>query len=147
MTPGDLEKLKRLIAFRERQRDRAVADMEEAHRQENEALEQRNEAEQTLNEELQIFRDAVGETVNPLDLELAVECAKWAQISLQKKEKNLIQKHQQTDIQRDKLLESHKKVKQMETLHKQRKQEKQREEQHAQQAELDDLAAIREVHQ
>ena len=147
MNTGDIEKLKRLIAFRERQRDIAIADVEAATRQENEARTMRNDALQSLNDELQTIRNSVGESVSPKDLELAVQCAKWAQIVLHEKEKILKQKHQKTDAERDKLMESHKKVKQMETLHNQRKQELQREQQHTRQAEMDDLAVIREEHQ
>jgi flagellar export protein FliJ len=142
-----IEKLKRLIAFRERQRDLAAADMEIARHAEDEAAEKRSRAEKELNEELAVCRNAVGTGLFPKDLELAAQSARWAEVALRRKEAELAQKKQETDVQRNKLLESHRKVKQMENLHQRRKKESEREQGLLEQAELDDLAVIREVHQ
>ena len=145
MSAESIEKLKRLIAFRERQRDLAAADMEVARREEDEAADRRLQAENDLNAELSVCRNAVGKGLYPRDLELAAQSARWAQTDLRRKENELAQKKQITDVQRNKLLESHKKVKQMENLHKQRKQEFNKDQLLSEQAELDDLAVVREV--
>lgn len=147
MTNEHIEKLKRLIAFRERQRDLATVEMEAALRREEAAERERVQAEQMLQKELQTFRETVGTSVRPLDLELAVQSAKWAQTELHGKEETVVKHKQMTSEQRSKLLESHKKVKQMEELHKQKKHERNRQLTLTQQSEMDDLAAIREAKQ
>jgi colicin import membrane protein len=146
MSSERIEKLKRLIAFRERQRDLAAADMENARHAEDEAAEKKSQAEKELVDELEVCRNAVGTGVFPRDLELAAQSARWAAIALRQKEVELAQKKQETDVQRKKLLESHRKVKQMENLHQRRKKESDRERTLSEQSELDDLAVVREVH-
>ena len=145
MNTGNLEKIKRLIAFRERQRDIEAKEMEAARRKEADAETERQMAERMLDNELNVIREATGKSLQPAELALAVQSAKWAQIELKNKERQLAQKKQETESQRSKLLASHQKVKQMETLHQNRKEEHDRNQQLTQQAELDDLASVREV--
>lgn len=145
MNTDNIEKLKRLIHFRERQRDMAAAKMETARRLEDEASQRRQEAAEELDSELETMRQTVGHSMRPDELDLAVRSAKWAQINLFEKEKLLQRQEQNTEKEREKLLESHKKVKQMETLHLARKKERHRQDAITQQTELDDLAAVKEV--
>ena len=145
MSSESLEKLKRLITFRERQRDLAAKDMEDARKREDDAESERLKAAQSLTEELDVIRQATGKVFQPADLELAVQSAKWAQTELKLRENELAEKKKETEAQRSKLLASHQKVKQMETLHRKRKEAREKHQMQTQQGEQDDLVAIREV--
>ncbi|MBN2342370.1 MAG: hypothetical protein JXX29_18655 [Deltaproteobacteria bacterium] len=146
MRKDDIQKLQRLISFRERQRDIAAADMEAAKQRELDAQQQKEDAETILANELAYFRESIGSSLSPEDMELAVLSTKWAQRNLEQKDVTLKKQEEKTEIERRKLLESHQKVKQMETLHKSRTEERTRKQTKTVQAELDDLSAVKEAH-
>lgn len=146
MNVNKIEKIKRLIDFRERQRDIAAVDMEAALRLVQQADEERETALDVLNQEHEQFRRNVGKSVNAVDLEFAIRCAKWAQMTLQQKEKQLNIVKAKSKEERDKLIKSHQKVKQMERLHELRMKEEKHELSTMEQHELDDLAIVKEAH-
>ncbi|MBN2719280.1 MAG: hypothetical protein JXX14_25745 [Deltaproteobacteria bacterium] len=146
MTAENIRKIKRLIAFRERQRDIDAKEMDEARRNEAHAESERDMAMQALDGELNAIRDITGKSITPEDLALAEQSAKWAQSDLRKSENQLAQKKHDTEARRAKLLASHKRVKQMETLHTHRKEALERDQSLKQQSEIDDLTATREAH-
>jgi len=146
MSNKSANKTKRLISFRERERDEAAAKMAATRTSLNEAKAALESAEESVSQEIEQTRSAVGKPVSAEKLNLTADCAQSAAKEVVQKQGSVREANEALDEDMDKLMQTHTKVKQMELLLEFQQRRNERLIRNKEQSTLDDLSVSRKVH-
>ena len=138
------KRVKRLVSFRELERDRAGGVVAASRRRRDQAEEARDSAQDAAEQEITQAVPKVGEPVYATDMQLARGCVDSAKQELEVMEKRLFQAESEFRSKMTMLLEVHKKVKQMENLYQTLRETESRQQNSKEQREIDDLVNTKE---
>ena len=146
MTSEAQRRVGRLAAFRARERDRKSVENAEAQAQRDGAAGALAESRGALADEIEAVRSSTGRSHTRETLALRASCVESAGHDVARRARELDTAERALAEARKRLLEAHRKVRQMEELAAIKKAAEDRDERHREQRELDDLAVVSEVH-
>lgn len=144
MAKDSEKRIERLMAIREKEREKIGAEVSKARALLDAASKHLQEAQAEVARELRGGQVTVGAPVDPDALQMASFCLEAANLEKQHREKQLERAQSELDERTRKLLAAHQKVKQMELLAKKLKEERLEKEEKTRQREVDDLSATKE---
>jgi flagellar export protein FliJ len=145
MTSEAVRRVRRLAAFRAKERDRKSIDNIAAQTKRDEAQESLVESRRTLAEEIGLVRSSIGRAMTRETLSLSCSCVESAGSDVGRSARALGVAEKALAETRRKLLEAHYRVRQMDELASMKQAAEDRKERLREQRELDDLAVVSEV--
>jgi flagellar export protein FliJ len=146
MTSEAHMRVRRLAAFRAKERDRRAVENAEAQSKRDGAAGALEESHRALEGEILAVRSAPGNACASEALALCALCVESAGLDVGRRKRELDSAERSLFEARKRLLEAHRKVRQMEELAAIQQASEAREERHREQRELDDLAVVSEVY-